>query len=332
MASFKTNPIFCSSLVVLGLLAAAEGYGIYNRFEAAKKSAHQLGQKRAELRSLQATSPAPSDANKALIEQDLGRSEAALAKMHEALKGRGEAALRLRAEAVPAQPTDLFFNITSFVEKMRDKTKAAGVKTKADERFGFTAYANEGPERDLIPYVFRQRQVAEYLMDALVDAKPVELVSLQRERPVFAAAAQQAAAPAPRPASGSGPTISDIFEIDPRITARVPGFINASAFRVTFVGETASLRLLLNKLATFELPLVVRSVEVDPVTVTNKQAGAAAPANSLASIFGTATPAATTSQPESPKPLVEKVQSKFTVTVELIDLVEAPATEASTTH
>jgi hypothetical protein len=126
------------------------------------------------------------------------------------------------------------------------------------------------------------------------------------------------------PAAAS--TNTDLFEIDSRITARVPGFVNASAFRISFVGETEALRALLNKLAGFELPLVVRSVEVEPVVKTK----APAATNSLNSIFGTVDKAAT-AEPEQPKPLVEKVLSKFTVTVELIDLFEAPTNEATPT-
>lgn len=334
MASFKSNPVFCSLLVVLGLVAAGEGYGIYNRSVAAKKSATQLTQKRNELRSLHSSSPAPSDASKAAVEEDLRRTEAALATMHEGLKGQGPTAQRMRSETVPAQPTDVFFNITTFVEKTRDKMKAADIKIKADERFGFTAYASEGPDRDLISQVFRQRQVTEYLMDALIGADPSELVSIQRERPVAPVpAGSTAPVAAPKP-TGSNAVITDLFEIDPRITARVPGFIQASAFRMTFIGETASLRALLNKLATFELPLVVRSVEVESVANTKQSPTAAtAPANTLASIFGTpATSATAAAEPAPPKPLVEKVQSKFTVTVELIDLVEAPTTAAPTTN
>jgi hypothetical protein len=328
MASFKSNPVFCSVLVVLGLLAAGEGYGIYNRSVAAKKSAAQLMQKRNELNNLQSSNPAPTSANKEAIEESLRRTEAALASMHEGLKGLGPTAQSLRAETVPSQPTDVFFNITTFVEKMRDKTKSSEIKTKADERFGFSTYANEGPERDLIPQVFRQRQIIGYLMDALIAARPRELISIQRERP----SAKTAATSAPVRSSGSAQASPDLFEIDPRISARVPGFINASAFRLTFVGETAVLRSLLNKIATFELPLVVRSVEVEPFADTAKSSAAAAPANSLASIFGNTSASPTPAEAAPPKPLVEKTPSRFTVTVELIDLVEAPQTEATPTN
>lgn len=332
MASFKSHPVFYSVIIALGLSAAGAGWGIYDRSTAASKSAAVLAQKRTELNSLLTTNPVPSAESKAAVEADLHRTEVALAKMRDELKGHGPTAERLRSAAVPAEPTDAFFNIATFVEKMREKTQAAGIKIKADERFGFTAYASAGPDRELIPQVFRQRQIAEYLLDALIAAHPGELVSLQRERPLTKAdiAAQASGQAASSAASNSQTASVDLFQIDPRISARVPGFVDASAFRLSFIGETESLRSLLNKLATFELPLVVRSVEVEPVAKTNSTT-TAAPANSLSSIFGSVAPAAN-AEPAKPKPLVEKVLSKFTVTVELIDLVEAPKTEATPTN
>ena len=333
MASFKTHPVFFSIVAVLGLAAAAGGYGIYDRSTAAAKNAKVVAEKRGELNSLLSSTPAPTKESKAAVEADLRRTEVALGKMREELKGQGPTAAALRAAAVPAEPTDAFFNIATFVEKTREKADAAKIKIKADERFGFSTHSSAGPDRELIPQVFRQRQVSEYLLEALIAARPVELVSVQRERPLtkadLAAIASGQPSAASRPSGGNAQATGDFFEIDPRISARVPGFVGATAFRLTFTGETESLRSFLNKLATFELPLVVRSVEVEPIA-KSATAAAAAPANSLSSIFGTvATPA--TAEPVKPKPLVEKPLSKFTVTVELIDLVEAPASEATPT-
>jgi len=333
MASFKSHSVFYSIIIALGLSAAGAGWGIYDRSTAARKSAATLAQKRTELNSLLTTKPVPSTESKAAVEADLHRTELALANMREELKGRGPTAEHLRSATVPAEPTDAFFNIATFVEKMREKTQAAGIKINADERFGFTAYASAGPDRELIPQVFRQRQISEYLLDALIAAHPVELISLQRERPltkadIAAQASGQGGAAAS--AAGSQTPSPDLFQIDPRISARVPGFVDATAFRLTFVGETESLRSLLNKLATFELPLVVRGVEVEPMTKSSGST-AASSGNSLSNIFGSATPEVG-AEPAKPKPLVEKVLSKFTVTVELIDLVEAPKTEATPTN
>ncbi len=331
MASFKSNPVYYSLLGLLGLAVAGAGWGIYDRHSAAEKGAKQLAQKRNELVALQAVKPAPSEASKAAVEADLRRTETALATMREELKGRGPVAEGLRNAPVPSEPTDVFFNLETFVEKMRQKAQTLEVKVKPDERFGFYTYDRTGPDRDLIPQVFRQRLVAEYLVDALLDARPSEVLSLHRERPLSKAEKEAAAAgqaPAPARSGGGNQANSDFFDIDPRISARVPGFVEATAFRLTFISETAALRTLLNKLATFELPLVVRGVEVEPITKSSTAAKPAA--NSLSSIFGTVAPAA--AAPAAPKPLVDKILSKFTVTVELIDLVDAPATAATPTN
>lgn len=333
MASFKSNPVYYTSLGLLGVAALAAGWAVYDRHEAANKSEARLQAKQNEVRSIQAVRPAPTEASKAAIEADLRRTEAALSAMRDQLRVRGAVADALRNTQPPGGSTEVFFNLETFVERMRRKAADAGIKLKAGERFGFYTYTSTGPERDLIPAVFRQRQVAEYLLNALMDAKPSELVAFHRERPLTKAQREMLAAgqtlQAPAQNSGNNPGATDFFEIDRRISARVPGFVDATAFRLTFVGETSTLRALLNKLAEFELPLVVRSVEVEPAA-RPAPAPAAPPANSLSAIFGTPAPA-TPPEEVKPKPLVERIPSTFTVTVELIDLVEAPATEASTT-
>jgi len=353
MASFKSYPVFYSLIAALGLAAVGSGWCIYERSQTAHSSAKALAKKRFELAALTSSQPMPSEENKLLVNTDLTRSIAALGQMRAELKGSGPAAeallkakaayaiadtlksdersKMLREAKVPYEPTHLFFNIATFVELMRDNAQAAKIKIKADERFGFSTYANAGPERELIPLVYRQRQVAEYLLVALFHAAPSELISFQRERPADSVNPAKPSSPSSRSGTAAPATNNDLFEMDSRITARVPGFVDASAFRLTFIGDTASLRALLNKLATFELPLVVRGVEVDPI-IKVQVAEKAAPANTLSSIFGN-TPAtsAAAAEPVKPKPLVEKVLSKFTVTVELIDLVDNTPTQATPT-
>ncbi len=336
MASFKSYPVYYIALGILGLAALATAYGIYDRQDAADKSAARLTQKRNELNALQQVRPAPTAESKAAVEADLRRTEAALATMREELKVRTPVAEALRNATPPAGPTEVFFNLETFVERMRRQAEAAGVKVKSGERFGFYTYSRTGPERELIPQVYRQRLVAEYLLKNLMETRPAELVSFNRERPVTRAeregqsSGRSTSTSANQSSGGNNPGASDFFEIDRRISARVPGFVGATAFRMTFISETESLRTLLNKLAQFELPVVVRSVEVEPAPRA-PQAAPAPQQNTLSSIFGTTT-AAAPAEPVKPKPLVEKILSTFTVTVELIDLVEAPATEASPTN
>ena len=263
MASFKSYPVFYSLLAALGLTAVGSGYCIYERSQAAHVTAKALAKKRFELTALTSSQPTPSEDNKTLVKTDLLSCKAALSQMRAELKGSGPAAEALlkakaayaqastlksderskllRESKVPFEPTHLFFNIATFVELMRDNAQAAKIKIKADERFGFTTYANAGPDRELIPQVYRQRQVAEYLVGALFSAAPSELVSLQRERPADSANQAKPGVSSPsRSGTATPSTNNDLFEMDPRITARVSGFVDASAFRLTFIGDTAS--------------------------------------------------------------------------------------------
>jgi len=105
----------------------------------------------------------------------------------------------------------------------------------------------------------------------------------------------------------------------------VPGFVDTLPFRFAFIGTTASLRAVLNELARFELPVVVRSVEVEPL---NKGAATSvAPAvSSLPFNFG----ADSSAPQEQQKPIVEQTDSRFVVTVEFIALAEPNASAAPT--
>jgi hypothetical protein len=168
--------------------------------------------------------------------------------------------------------------------------------------------------------VHRQKAIADYLLGVLFDARLRELVSVQRE-------------PARIPGTEGRPDVVEIsppndatfFAVDPRVTARVPGFVNSTGFRITFVGQTGALRDFLNRLAAFEQPVIVRSVEIEPMSEPQRSQGSATSAPSLASLFGnpsTATVGPVT--PTGPVPIVSQNLSRFTVTVESIELVAPP--------
>ena len=86
---------------------------------------------------------------------------------------------------------------------------------------------------------------------------------------------------------------------------RVPGRLEGDAFRLEFIGQTTALREFLNALAAFKLPVIVRSVEVEPLNAQLPAAASAGP------------PAA-----GAPVPLVVQNFSRFVVVVELVRLIE----------
>lgn len=347
--SSKKLPFFKLALGLVALVAAGEAWCIYERYTAALLAEKKLVQARGQLQVVADTAPAPSRETAVQIEADLARAQRALAAMQAELRGRGPSAAALAAMKTPVARTDSFFDLATYVEQSRALAAKQGVFiAPGAAHFGFSLYANEAPEAALIGPVFRQRLVARYLVEALFAARPRALLSLQRERPLTAeerktraealAAADPAAAAAAQPEKSS--TLSpDYFDLDPRLGAGASGFVEVSAFRLVFTGQTAALRALLNQLASFELPVIVRAVDVEPASgedllgASEESAplpAAAAMASSIV-LSAPAPKAAPANKPAANTPLVPKALSKFTVTVEFVELVPAPAPAVAST-
>lgn len=374
----RQSPVFTAVLTACGLLALAEGYGIYERYTASVAAEKKLKQKLGELQQMGDLNPAPTRTNAAAIEADLDRAKRALAAMQTELSGRGPAADRLHNTRVPAARTDAFFDLATYMEKMRALAHAQDVDVRPEANaFGFGVYTHAGPVAGRIAEVFHQRQIAQYLVESLVEAHPRSIFAVQREHALtkpekdardlaaLTAAAQAAGTPAPDappapdnppPPVETEPEGADFFEMDPRASARAPGYIDTTAFRLVFTGQTTALRAFLNKLASFELPVLVREVNVDIASpeeaavatpaedASAAEAASAAAANVPASVVLTTTPsgkpavaaassgkaaARPASRVTPPTPIVARPLSKFTVTVEFIDLVPSAAATAA---
>ena len=300
MSWLKRHPLLGAGLV-LGLLAvAAEGWFLQQARQQAARAGAALEQKKQERDWLARQSPAPSAANEQAITQELLQSRRELAGLRAALQARdGEAA----GLAPPAKPLDAYFAIAAFVEKSRAMAARAQVLIKPDERFGFATHANEGPEPELLPAVFRQQLALQYLVEKLLEARPRTLLGVQRERPLTAAQRAQRNQPGASAAAASA-TGSDFFAFDPQVALRRPGRVESEAYRLEFTGQTPALRAFLNSLAAGPRPVIVRQVEVERLA---------------AEVASAAVPAA-----GAPVPLVAQNLSKFAVVVECVELLPAP--------
>jgi hypothetical protein len=365
---YRKYPLFASALTLCALLVLGEGWLIYDRFAASRAAQKKLVEREAELMAMKDLVPVPTRPVATAIEADLARARRAVAAMQVELSGRGPAAERLSGAKVPTARTEAYFDLATFVEKTRELAKKNDVEIRPEAaRLGFALYANEGPKEDRIASAFHQRQVVQFVLESLIEARPRSIFSVQRERALnksekdallaaqaaAAAAASGSAPPEPPPEGTAGPgsppepESPELFVIDPRVTARAYGYIDTTPVRVVFTGQTAVLRSFLNKLASFELPVLVREVEVDRASaeeiaaaaVVSAEAGNVAdaaadtpPAPSVVLAIVPKAPAAPTSGKPLPKvpvaiPIVSKPLSKFTVTVEYLDLVAAPASE-----
>lgn len=286
-----------TSVVVLCLgLVATEGWLLQRSRLAAAQALVALEQKKQERDWLARQSPALSGENETAITADLTAAARALGELRSALQGKDAG---LAAAPPPAKPIDAFFALANFIEKLRDRAAQAQVVIKPDEHFGFATYANEGPAADQIAAVHLQQLAVQYLVETLLEARPLALLAVRRERP---------------PADGARDQrnrADDFFELDRQMSLRQAGLIETGAFRVEFTGQTAALRNFLNSLATYRQPVVVRNVEVEPLATE-----------------AATRPSAAASSTTAPVPLVRQSLSKFAVTVEFVLLTGTPVTAA----
>jgi hypothetical protein len=349
---YRKYPLFASGLTLCGLVALGELALIYERYAASRDSAKRLEQRRAELEGMAQLTPPPTREVAGIIESDLAKAQKSLAAMQAELTGRGPAADRLRDTKVPTARTDSYFDLATFVERMREVADKNGVEVRADAaRFGFSKYVNEGPEADRIEPVFRQRLIAEFVIGALLESRPRSFLGVKRVRTVTKAEKEARAAalangvPSEDAAGDSEGESGDYFAVGPGVTARVPGYVETTGFRVSFISQTATLRNFLNRLATFELPILVREVEVEAASAEETLASAGvepAPApiseapvaasvvlaTESAPVPATKARAATERAGRTTTPIVPKSFSKFTVTLEYIELLPAPVAAA----
>lgn len=354
MSAFRKNPVFTAAMTACVLLVLAAAAVIGWRWWTARRLTREIAQISVQLAGLREVTPPPTREIADAVAADLARAERALEVMQAELKGKGPSLERLRAAKVPTARPDAYFDLAQFVERMRELAKKNEVEVRPEAaRFGFAEHAHEAPRDEaLLEPVFRQRQVAQYVLEALFEARPRALLAVKREAPLTkqqreqlaaaAAANPGAEAPAEAAPAAEGP---DFFVLPPEASVRKPGFVDATAFRFVFTGQTAALRAFLNRLGAFELPVLLREIEVEPASADDlnppADEAAAAPGTDAAPALApsivldaTSAEAAPAAPPKrarpAPAPIVAKSFSKFTVTVEYIELAPpaAPAAEA----
>jgi len=307
MGLFKKNPLF-SIVVVFCLLAFGAGaylaFAQSNSIQSAKQS---ITSAKSQLDSLRYATPAPSEANIERSQENVAQLRAVLASIRDDLQ-RGS---RLTTST---DGIGVMAGIQQYISDYQQKAEvhtnevgeAAPIELPENFAFGFEQYIDRStPLEDpaLSAQLDQQRQILSYLLERLFDADPSAIVSVDRE--VLESASED----------------REGFAISPAVSARVPGAIDTFAFSISFRAYTDSLRKFLNSLAKFDLPIVVRSIEVDRPSESRTTA-APTSNNNLDSIFGAFGGATGEAEPEeAQKPVISENISTFTVVLEFIEIV-----------
>ena len=299
MDFLKKNLVFCLTLI---LCIGASGAGAFLAYTASvkvAKSERRMKSAKAHLDSLVYASPSPSAANVIASEDNIAKLAAEMASIRADLERGASIETSTDGVTVMAGIQQFISDHQRLVAANLDEDGEAKPITVAEDfGFGFEQYLDDAAhfESDEANIALdKQRQILSYIIDQLIASGPDSIVQVQRELLEL-----------------SPEEIAKNFSIAPEISARVENAIETMAFSVTFIGYTESLRLFLNNLARPLMPIVVRSIEVERPTGSETVAAPSSSSVNLDEIFGIS---------QAQKPVIEDNASKFTVTVEFIEIV-----------
>lgn len=290
MNRLRQNLLFL--IVLLGTAVIGAEFWLLQRVRTeAGRAQAALEQKKQERDWVARQSPAPTVENEEAIAADLALVRRRLADLRASLQARQPDPF---AGPVPEKPTEAYFALAGLVEQARAQAITTRVTLRPDERFGFAAYANEGPAAALLGPVHRQQLAVQSLLEPLFESRPLALLGVRRTAPLPAGPGGRGAA-------------DDFFTLDPELSLRQAGLVDTEPVRLEFTGQTSTLRTFLTGLTTLRQPVVVRCVEVEPLPPAGRMRPIAA---------------------DAPQPLVRQSLSKFAVTVEFVLLTSAPVNSA----
>ena len=330
MHLFKKNPVFFVLIIVFVLIFFAGIYLAFSKAGDASDAQDQVAASESQLQHVLRAAPAPSLDNVQAARENVEALRAELQRIREDL----QPGARLTPSTDGVRVTAAIQRYITEFQRRAASHESEAYTTATGEpasiaipnnfAFGFEQFIDQATVPDnpaVIPVLDKQRQILTYILNQLIASDPRGIERVQREVVERRTETTQAE----RRGAG-GRTQSSTFTINPAISARVPGAIDTLAFSVTFSGYTDTLRQFLNNLAVFDLPLVVRSVEVRRPASERATTGRTAARGTLDDIFGSVGGAANGAREpvvrtEEQKPVIEDNISTFTVTLEFIEII-----------
>jgi len=317
MSLFKKYPAFSLSLLVLILATAVGGFVLWQRMQAASKAERAMLQAQQSLESALRRTPAPTPANLKQAQRNVEVSEQALVETLSIMEGNLQR--DFEAEAQGKAPTTFILELNEWARKLRREARNRNIGHERTFNFGFERFIRTGatpPPQNLVPKIYKQKEIINYLVTELFDAVPTtEGEQAQEEQALYIVdVARESIMTIAQERNEPG-----LFTVSPDVTAEVPGVVDTLAFKITFISRTDVLREFLQSIAKFELPLVVRSVEVSP-------------GRDISGRTGTDEDGEGVSQAQTQVPVVESNYNEFTIVVEYVDItMPTDAEDAETT-
>ncbi len=328
----KSYPIFYTVIAVLVLaFLGGTGFAIYKYLELSDaKSAYE----KSKNNYTRARNADPSEAEVAVSAENIKILEAKLDSLVKDLSRSSAEIFNLKLDTTEGY--QFVGSLGGLVNRWKKDSKDVGIVVAPDIDFGFKRYVQPNapaPAPEAILPLAKQASILNYILGKLIKSKPAEtemnILSVAREN----LAEENAGLDMKNKSAMSARQREDkkeIFQIDPKISARIAGSINTLAFKFEFTGHTEVLRLFLNQLRTFDAMLVVRSIEVKPADMNAILMADAGAINGSAPAFDPFAVAveestegvAGTPAVEEKTPIVSNNISQFIVIIEYLEVVK----------
>lgn len=360
MENFKQNKLFYSTLIAVGVVFVAGVGASYWKYTDKNTTAKELNQQQKKSRSLlnghllpaTTTSVSLTPANVDAATKDLVDLNTQKDQLKALIAGAAESRILGKDMSNTALASEIKQSVDEWTKFAADRD----IRMLANEKceFGFRRYIrNPGtsPKRDIVR-VDQQRQIIDFLYKTLADSRPVTagapapivLESIDRE-----AIETFEKIPEGKPGAGTfaqPETIrNETDEFAPTRTFRQSGLVDTLAFRVRFVGTTATLRTFVNKVRNSGRPFAVTAVEVSTPTadmlkllgsvatiVSSSASTAPVAVTNLPGFFTADAAAASNSKAAAPAPkeerkvVIRQTPAQFSVQIDYLTVVEVKPT------
>ena len=255
--------------------------------------------------------PSPVDENVTISDLNLLKLSEKLQSIRKELERGLEAEASIDGVRVTAGIQQYISKFTTLARNHKNNYGSAPIEVPNDFAFGFDRFKLESKvpnDADEIAMLDQQRVILDFLISELFAANPKSILAIKR----------QSAKTSDRD-NNSDNYYGDpsIFIIGSSVTSKVEGAIDTIPFQISFSGKTNTLRSFLNRLAEFDRPIVVRSINVSR------------PKESIKTSFDEDEDEFALSEEESEAlkdeqkrdPVVTENISQFTLTLEYIEIV-----------
>lgn len=343
MKKFKKNPIFFTILSALILVFVAMLAMNALHFMSLTSAEAEYSKVEKQYKRVQDRDPAETSVKASL--ENIKEVDATLTTL---LRELSPVSSDIISEA-PVKEGYLFVEtLRGTINKLRADAAKHNILINPNECFGYGSYYQKDatpPPNAAVEKLWTQSSVLTYIIGKLyaskIDAVPMQIDLVQREvlpEELTSVAAEEKKSTSKfatrRTSTKRKATTQDTFAIDKLVSARVDGSINTVAFKFEFRSKTDVLRNFLNSLKDFDLMLVVRSVEVTagmPIVVPEVETKE----NEAHSADDSAKPLsaeelALKQMDKSNLPVINDSISKFTVTIEYIELSDESVAQVKT--